>query len=105
MNGKTIAIPPALTLVATLAQLLQRLESSPTPPSALQYRTVVERLSQALDEAPRGEALDALLHAMPAAAELYENLNYEHAGLCRSPLEASLNAELAARRLIGRVAA
>jgi hypothetical protein len=31
---------------------------------------------------------------------LYENLNYEHAGLCRSALESGLAAEVAARAAI-----
>jgi hypothetical protein len=107
MNAKVlkpVAIPASLTVVAALAQLLQRLELSPVPVAADQYRSVVQRLTEALREAPSGEALDALLAALPAAAELYENLNYQHAGLCRSPLEASLNAELAARQAIARVA-
>lgn len=101
---KPVAIPASLTVVAALAQLLQRLEFSTVPVSADQYRSVVQRLAAALREAPPGEALQALLAAFPAAAELYENLNYEHAGLCRSPLEASLNAELAARQAIARIA-
>jgi len=33
---------------------------------------------------------------------VYENLNYQHAGLCRSALDASLAAELAARKAIER---
>jgi len=41
-----------------------------------------------------------VLEAFPAAAQLYENLNYQHAGLCRSPMDASLAAELAARAAI-----
>jgi len=36
---------------------------------------------------------------------MYENQAYEHAGLCRSPLDASLQAELAASDLIARVRA
>jgi 2-methylisocitrate lyase-like PEP mutase family enzyme len=101
---KTVSVPASLTVVAALAQLLQRLELSPVPVAADQYRSVVQRLTQALREAQPGEALEALLGTFPAAAELYENLNYEHAGLCRSPLEASLNAELAARQAIARIA-
>jgi len=101
---KSVSVPASLTVVTTLAQLLQRLELSPVPTAADQYRSVVRCLTQALREAPSGEALDVVLSAFPAAAELYENLNYEHAGLCRSPLEASLNAELAARQALTRVA-
>ncbi|MEW6704029.1 MAG: hypothetical protein AB1430_04180 [Pseudomonadota bacterium] len=107
MNAKAlkpVAIPASLTVVAALAQLLQRLELSREPVSADQYRSVVRRLADALHEAAPGEALEALLNAFPAAAELYENLNYQHAGLCRAPLEAALNAELAARQWIARLA-
>ena len=38
----------------------------------------------------------------PTVSELYENLNYAHAGLCRSPLETGLAAEVAARAAISR---
>ncbi|MCH8855539.1 MAG: hypothetical protein IIA03_04705, partial [Proteobacteria bacterium] len=48
-------------------------------------------------------ALATVLDHFPAAAELYENLQYAHAGLCRAPLEASLQSELAARELLARV--
>jgi len=100
---KPVAIPAALQPVVALAQLLQRLEASTVPVSPDQYRAVAQRLAEALRQAPPGETLGAILSAFPAAAELYENLQYQHAGLCRSPLEASLNAELAARELIARV--
>jgi hypothetical protein len=49
---------------------------------------------------PNDAALDAVLEASPSTAQLYENMQYEHAGLCRSPLEAALEAELAARAAI-----
>ena len=39
----------------------------------------------------------------PAAAMVYETLQYAHAGLCRASLELSLTSELAARELLGRV--
>jgi hypothetical protein len=51
---------------------------------------------------PHDAELDAVLARVPAAAELYENLNYQHAGLCRSPLDASLAAEAAARAAIDK---
>jgi hypothetical protein len=43
-----------------------------------------------------------VLEAFPSVAELYENLNYQHAGLCRSSLDAGLAAEAAARVAIER---
>jgi hypothetical protein len=55
------------------------------------------------DESQR--ALRALMTALPALAEVYENLHYEHAGLCRTPLVAAACAEVAARDAIARAAA
>lgn len=95
-------IPARLTVVATLAQLLQRLEVSPVAVDAQQYRTVAQRLAELLPTVPADDALRAVLGACPAAAELYENLNYEAAGLCRAPLELSLNTEMQARDVIDK---
>ena len=77
-----------LAVIATLSLLLQRLEASKVAVDADQYRT----------------GLQALLDAPPAAAELYENLRCEHAGLCRLPLERSMATEAQARELIERAA-
>ncbi len=96
----TRRLPAHLTVTLALAQLLQRLEGSSTPVDANQYRMVAKRLTDALAELQPDAGLHALLSAFPAAAELYENLNYQHAGLCRAPLEVSLAAELAARQAI-----
>lgn len=93
-SAQPIQIPESLRVVITLAQLLERFERSGQPVSADQYRAVVRHLSEELSGRELEPALDAVLKAFPATAELYENLRYEHAGLCRSPLEASLNAEL-----------
>jgi hypothetical protein len=82
-----------------LARMLERLDRSSVAVDAQQYRDVVEHLSEQLRTAPQ-DALEVLLEASPATAELYENLQYEYAGLCRSPLETALNAELAARSVI-----
>jgi hypothetical protein len=38
-----------------------------------------------------------------AAATVYENLNYENAGLCRSLLDAAAESELQARDVIARM--
>jgi hypothetical protein len=98
------ALPQHLAVVLTLAHVLQKMEGS-TQVSAEQYRSVVQRLSEALSTAPGEPALQAVLDAHPAAAELYENLQYEHAGLCRSPLEWSMRAELRAKDAIQRAKA
>lgn len=83
-----------------LARMLERLDRSAEAVDPQQYRGVVEHLAEVLRSAPHDAALEAVLEASPSTAQLYENLQYEHAGLCRSPLEASLNAELAARSVI-----
>ena len=79
-----------------------RLEREPRQASAEQYRGVVQQVNQLLADAEPGAMLDALLAVAPATSDLYENLQYAHAGLCRSPLEAGLNAELAATAAIAR---
>ena len=91
-----------LSVAFMLAQLLERLERSAVPVGAEQYRSVVTHLRDEFEQVEGAPRFSALLDAHPAAAELYENLHYAHAGLCRSPLEASLNAELRAREAIDR---
>lgn len=93
---------PDLKVVHAFAQLLERIERRPGAVTPEQYRSVVQRLAQALDGLPHDARLEAVLGAFPATAELYENLNYAHAGLCRMPLELSLNSELQARQTIER---
>ena len=83
-----------------LARMLERLDRSGEPVDPQQYRGVVEHLTEVLRTVPYDAALEAVLQASPATAELYENLNYQVAGLCRSPLEMALNAEIAARDAI-----
>lgn len=97
-------LPESLQTVLSLARLLQRLEASREPVSADQYRSVVVHLDDALQQAPAGDVLDAILAASPAAADVYENLNYAQAGLCRTPLDVSMRAELAAREALARAA-
>lgn len=94
--------PPRPSVVQTLAHLLERLERSPVPVDPEQYRTVVVHLVQEFASVKPDGTLEAVLDSYPAAAELYENLQYQHAGLCRSALEFSLNAELRARDVIDR---
>jgi hypothetical protein len=103
-----IFIPARLQSLAATASLLERLERQPLRASATQYRDVARLLDSLLTEAAPGAELDALLGASPALAELYENQHYAQAGLCRSPLEAGLKAELVAaatQRRAARMAA
>ena len=94
------AVPAQLQTIAALARLLEKLDRSTERVDAAQYRSVALRLAEALSQSDSGPLLDGLLNAFPAAAELYENVRYEHAGLCRSALETGLAAEVAARAAI-----
>ena len=89
-----------LAVTHVLAQLLEKLEHSAVPVGAEQYRSVVMHLVEEFRDVEPGAPLGQLLDAYPAAAEVYENLNYQHAGLCRSALDSSRAAELAAKRAI-----
>ena len=91
-----------LKIALTLSELLQRIESSQQSVGPAQYRHLVGHLARLLDQLPHNDRLEALLKTFPAAAALYENQHYEWAGLCRSPLDTSLNSELAARQAIDK---
>jgi hypothetical protein len=97
MNTSPVSVNKNLVV---LARVLDRLERSAEPVDADQYRSVVTRLSAELLSTHRDAGLEAVLETFPAVAELYENLQYEHAGLCRSALEPALRAELDARSAI-----
>jgi hypothetical protein len=86
--------------LVALVQVLRKLEHSRVPVDPGQYRSVVARITAELQNHAQDAGLEALLAAAPELAELYENLNYEHAGLCRSPLDAGVRAEKAAREAI-----
>ena len=92
----------SLTVTHVLADLLERLERSEEPVGAEQYRSVVLHLINEFDEVEQGSGLHAILDTHPAAAELYENVNYQYAGLCRSALDASLASENQARQATAR---
>ena len=85
-----------------LARVLERLERSTQTVDADQYRSVVNHLASELAVAPHDAALHAVLQACPFAAEIYENINYQHAGLCRSGLDGGMAAERTARDVIDR---
>lgn len=90
--------------LAMLAGVFERVERSSTSVDAQQYLVLVDRLKEALATDLPTQGLNAVLAAHPAAAELYENLHYAHAGLCRSPLESAVAAEAAARDVLRRLA-
>ena len=99
----TITLPIDLQPLAAMGMLLERLERLPRTAAPSQYRDVVMQVQRLLGEAEPGAAFDALLAGLPATAELYENMNYAYAGLCRSPPEAALSAEVAARLAIAKI--
>ena len=99
-----IEIPQRLGTLLILAQLLERLERSSAPVGADQYRSVVRNLARELDTVERDESFKQLLTVFPAMSELYENLQYDQAGLCRSQLDASLEAEIEANAVLARAA-
>lgn len=91
-----------MAVAVLLSQLLQRLDQSTVSVGAEQYRSVVRHLAEELEQLNGDPSLPRLLDSFPPVAELYENLNYRHAGLCRSPLEPALGAEIQARQAIER---
>ena len=86
--------------LVALARMLERLERSSAPFDADQFRSVVDNLKAELAGVAHDAALEAVLATFPSTAELYENMQYEHAGLCRTPLEPAAAAEIEARRVI-----
>lgn len=96
------ATQPTLSNLAIVAQLFERMDRHAERVDAQQYRAVAGRLGEML-QATEGVELDEVLAAFPAARELYENLHYAEAGLCRSPLEAAVDAEVRAHDSIDRI--
>lgn len=99
-------LPTRLHSLAAMASLLERLETTPggqpAGASAEQYRSVAQRVSELLAQAPSDADLHRLLQAAPHTAALYENLRYSLAGLCLQPLDNALKAEMAASAAIAR---
>lgn len=93
-----------LEILAMLAGLFERVERHAGPVDADQYQVLVERLKRALAADLPAEGLEAVLVLHPAVTELYENLHYGQAGLCRSPLGTAVAAETAARDALARLA-
>lgn len=106
MNATRSSTPKSpragLDIAERLAHLLERLDGSAVPVGADQYRSVVMHLVHEFADVEASPALGRLLDSYPAAAELYENVNYAHAGLCRTALDVSLAAEMRARDVIAR---
>lgn len=102
--SRGIDLPARLRTLAVTAALFERLERDHRGASPEQYQSVARQLAALLAEAEPDMFLDALLDNFAGAAELYENLRYEHAGLCRSPFDASLQAEMHAMSVLAKAA-
>ena len=101
----TESLHPRIETVIALARLLERVEASPVAVGADQYQALVRQLKAALAQPLPGPALQAILGAHPASAELYENMHYEESGLSRSPLDRSVETEMLATQAIDRALA
>ncbi|MEO5659000.1 MAG: hypothetical protein ABIQ90_04275 [Polaromonas sp.] len=103
MNATKPQFPKTdLTVTHVPAELLERLECSTVPVGAEQCRSELLHLVSGLGEGKPDKELGILLDAHPAAAELYENVNYQYAGLCRFALDVSLAAERQANEALDR---
>ena len=102
---------PTVSNLAIIAQLFERMDRSAASVDPAQYRAVAGRLGEML-EASSSQSSDAsaaqrereeVLDAFPAARELYENMRYADAGLCRSPLQQAIDSEVKAHDLLERI--
>jgi hypothetical protein len=82
--------------------LLERLEHLPRGATPTQYRDVVRRIGELLQAAEPGADFDRLLGALPATTEVWENLQYGNAGLCRSSLDEATQAEIETRDVLAQ---
>lgn len=102
-SGERIA---QLQPIAALARILQQLESDnslASPAYAQQYKSVAAQLAAIMQRVEPDALLYQVLSAFPAAAELYENVRFEYAGLCLHDLEQSAKAERATRAVLSKL--
>jgi len=91
-----------LTVTPVFAQLFERLDCSKVPVGADQYRSVVRIVVSELGDVAPNTVLGALSDSRPATVQLYENVNYQHVGLCRSAPRASNPSEQQAKEVLDR---
>ncbi len=91
-----------LETAIALSRVLERVERGVEPVNPDQYQLLVARVKEALSADLPEPALNAILDALPAAAELYENMPYQVSGLSRSSLDRSVNSELLTTKLLAR---
>ncbi len=101
---RVVRLPATLNQLASLAALLEKLEQGASAPDPGQYQRLVVSILAELQRQAADPALTALLECFPATAELYENANYQAAGLCRAPLERSVQTEQTTRELLQHLA-
>jgi hypothetical protein len=105
MNApRTESLRTRLETLIALARLLERVEANPRAVGADQYRAHVGQIKAALEPALPEQALEAILGAHPATAEIYENLHYAISGLSRAPLDRSVATEMLASQLLHKIA-
>lgn len=92
-----------LETAIALSRVLERVERGVEPVSPDQYQLLVARVKEALSADLPEPALNAILDALPAAAELYENMHYKVSGLSRSSLDRSVSSELLTTKLLAKV--
>jgi|SRR5450755_399060 hypothetical protein len=93
-----------LETVIALARLLDRVEASARSIGADSYQALIGQLKAALLAELPEPALEAILNAHPATAEVYENLHYAQSGLSRHSLERSVATEMLASQAIRKAA-
>jgi hypothetical protein len=105
MNApRTESLRTRLETLIALARLLERVEANPRAVGADQNRALVGQIKAALEPALPEQALEAILGAHPATAEIYENLHYAISGLSRAPLDRSVATEMLASQLLHKIA-
>lgn len=98
------SIRASVHTVFSLAHTLEHIERGGGTVDAEGYRNVVSRLKEALAGPLPEVAREAVMRTYPSAAELYENMTYETAGLSRSPLERNVSTEVLATQVLARFA-
>lgn len=101
-SPKVESIRGSVHTAFSLAHLLEHIERSGGPVNPDQYQRVVARLEEAMSGSLPDVALAAVLRTYPSAAEIYENMTYEAAGLSRASLESNVSSEVLATQLLER---
>lgn len=93
-----------LETLIELSVCLDAMERHPERTSADQYQAVVHLLKSALAAGLPEYAVQPVLDAHPATAEIHENMGYARWGLSRAPLHLSIGSAIVTMDLLERVA-